>query len=113
MPNSGDVVRLDLGQPEGREAGFSHPAVVVTAQRILDAEPSVIHVVPFTSTDRGFHSEVLVAPDEHNGLEVVSAVQCQHIRAVSRQRIVSVLGNVGPVVLRQLRESVAVILDLP
>ena len=37
MPISGDVVDLDLGVPEGREAGFGHPAVVVTAQRILDA----------------------------------------------------------------------------
>ncbi len=31
MPTSGDVVDLDLGAPEGREAGFRHPAVVVTA----------------------------------------------------------------------------------
>jgi len=45
MLTSGEVVDLDLGMPEGREAGFGHPAVVVTAQRILDAEPSVIQVV--------------------------------------------------------------------
>ena len=56
MPTSGDVVDLDLGVPEGREAGFRHQAVVVTAQRILDANPSVIHVVPLTSTIRRFHS---------------------------------------------------------
>ena len=37
MLTSGDVVDLDLGTPVGREAGFRHPAVVVTAQRILDA----------------------------------------------------------------------------
>ena len=37
MPASGDVVDLELGTPEGREAGFSHKAVLVTAQRILDA----------------------------------------------------------------------------
>jgi len=36
MPTSGDVVDLDLGTPEGREAGDLHPAVVPTAQRILD-----------------------------------------------------------------------------
>jgi mRNA-degrading endonuclease toxin of MazEF toxin-antitoxin module len=37
MQISGDIVNLDLGRPEGREAGYLHPAVVVTAQRILDA----------------------------------------------------------------------------
>lgn len=60
MLSSGDVVELDLGLPSGREAGFRHPGVVVTAQRILDAAPSVVHVVPLTSTLRRFGSAVRV-----------------------------------------------------
>lgn len=113
MPTSGDVVDLDLGVPEGREAGFQHPAVLVTAQRILDSHPSVVHVVPLTTTIRRFHSEVVIEPDEGNGLVEVSAAQCQHIRAASRGRIVAIRGNVGVTVLAQLRETIAVILDLP
>ena len=61
MPTSADVVDLDLGMPEGREAGFLHPAILVTAQRILDVSPSVVHVVPLTSTIRRFHSEIVIA----------------------------------------------------
>lgn len=83
MLTSGDVVDLEFGTPEGREAGFRHPAVLVTAQRILDAQPSVVHVIPLTSTIRGFSSEITIEPDEANGLAVVSAAQCQHIRAIS------------------------------
>jgi mRNA interferase MazF len=113
MPSSGDVVDLDLGAPEGSEAGFRHPAVVVTAQRILDAGPSVIHVVPLTSTIRPFHSEVVIEPDAVNGLDARSAAQCQHVRAVSLHRITGVRGNVGVTVLTQLRETLAVVLDLP
>ena len=112
MPTSGDVVNLDLGMPEGREAGFVHPAVLVTAQRVLDANPSVVHVVPLTSTLRRSQAEVLVDPDRVNGLSDVSAAQCQHLRAVSRQRIADVRGNVGPAVLRQIRETVALLLDI-
>lgn len=62
MLSSGDVVDLDLGLPQGREAGFRHPAIVVSAQRILGAEPSVVYVVPLTSTLRGFHSEITIVP---------------------------------------------------
>ena len=113
MQSSGDIVRLDLGQPEGREAGYLHPAVVITAQRILDAEPTVIQVVPLTSTLRGFHSEVVIEPDPANGLEQPSAAQCQHVRAVSPARVVDVLSNVGPFALAQIRETIAVIIDLP
>ena len=113
MQNSGDVVHLDLGQPEGREAGYLHPAVVVTAQRILNAEPTVIQVVPLTSTLRGFHTEVVIEPDPSNGLGKSSAAQCQHVRAVSPTRVVRTRGNVGAVALSQIRETIAVIIDLP
>lgn len=113
MPTSGDVVDLDLGVPEGREAGFQHPAVLVTAQRILDAHPSVVQVVPLTTTLRQFHSEVVIEPDDANGLDDVSAAQCQHVRALSPGRIVGIRGNVGAAVLSQLRETIAMILDLP
>ncbi|MDJ0770479.1 MAG: type II toxin-antitoxin system PemK/MazF family toxin [Ilumatobacter sp.] len=112
MLQSGDIVDIDLGVPEGREAGFRHPAVVVTAQRILDAEPSVLQVVPVTTTLRGFHSEVEIEPDETNLLEAVSAAQCQHIRSVARQRILAGRGNVGVVALSQIRDVIATILDV-
>jgi mRNA interferase MazF len=113
MLSSGDVVELDLGIPVGREAGFGHPAVLVTAQRILDADPAVIQVVPLTRTIRPFRSEVRVDPDAANALDAPSAAQCQHVRAVSTGRVHAVRGNVGPVTLHQIREALALILDLP
>lgn len=113
MLTSGDVVDLNLGLPEGREAGFRHPAVVVMAQRILDAHPTVIQVVPLTTTIRRFGSEVTVEPDHSNGLRQVSAAQCQHVRAVSTGRVEQVRGNVGPTVVSQIRETIALILDIP
>lgn len=113
MLTSGDVVDLDLGPPAGREAGFRHPAIVVTAQRVLDAEPSVVQVVPLTSTLRGFSSEVEIDTDDANGLEQASAAQCQHIRAVAAGRIERTRGNVGPAVLGQVRELIGLILDVP
>lgn len=113
MLTSGDVLSLELGVPEGREAGFGHPAVVVTAQRILDAKPSVIHVVPLTSTLRPFQTDITIEPDIGNGLDRVSAAQCKHLRAVAPHRASDTRGNVGPTVLAQLRETIAVMLVLP
>lgn len=112
MLTSGDVVELDLGTPTGREAGFRHPAVVVTAQRILEAEPNVVHVVPLTLTTRAFDSEVVIVPDGTNGLSRTSAAQCQHLRSVSAGRVDTVYGNIGAVVLSQVRDTVGLILDI-
>ncbi|WP_420626764.1 type II toxin-antitoxin system PemK/MazF family toxin [Candidatus Poriferisodalis sp.] len=113
MLTSGDIVDLDLGLPEGREAGFRHPAVVVTAQRVLDNAPNVVHVVPLTSQLRGFASEVELEADPLNGLEVTSAAQCQHIRAVVAGRIRESRGNIGSAALLQIREVLGLILDVP
>lgn len=113
MLTSGDVVCVDLGTPIGREADFRHPAVVVTAQRLLDASPSVVHVVPLTSTRRGFGSKVDIDADQHNGLLRDSSAQCQHVRAVASGRLGVPLGNVGRSSLTQVREVLGLILDLP
>lgn len=112
MPTSGDVVEVDLGVPAGSEAGLRRPAVIVTADRILLHRPSVVQVVPVTSTVRGYATEVTVPADPANGLDVDSAAQCQHLRAVAAQRIDRTLGNVGPVTLAQVRDTIATLLDL-
>ncbi|HZJ48593.1 MAG TPA: type II toxin-antitoxin system PemK/MazF family toxin, partial [Acidimicrobiia bacterium] len=99
MLTSGDVLLLNLGLPAGHEAGLRRPAVLVTAQRVLNAGPDVIHVVPLTTTIRGLNAEVTVEADLHNDLSENSAAQCRHIRAVTADRIDATLGNVGPVAL--------------
>ena len=112
MLTSGDVVDLDLGAPAGREAGFRHPVVVVTAQEILDEAANVIQVVPLTTTLREFGSEVRVAAEVGTGLDVDSAAQCQHIRSVSVDRVETVRGNVGSVTLFEIRQVLSLILDI-
>jgi mRNA interferase MazF len=110
MLTPGDVVELDLGAPTGFEAGL-RPAVVVTAGQILRGGPNVVQVVPLTRTIRDSGSDIVIVPDEHNGLRAVSSAQCQHIRSVATARVAEQLGNVGPVVLRQVRDTVALIID--
>jgi mRNA interferase MazF len=111
--NSGDLAYVELGPPTERKAGYRHPTVIVTAQAILDASPTVVQVVPVTSTLRHYSTEIEIEPEPGNGLEVVSAAQCQHVRSVSPARLSEPAGNVGAVALAQIREMLAVIFDLP
>lgn len=113
MLTSGDVVAVDFGLPGGREAGYRHPAVLVTAQRLLDASPSVVQVVPLTSTVRGFASEVEIEAGSSNGLDHTFCAQCQHVRSIAAGRLGNARGNVGTASLIQIREVLGLILDLP
>ena len=112
MLTPGDVVELDLGMPAGSEAGLRRPAVVVTAARILRGGPNVVQVVPLTRTIRTSSTEVVVDPDDGNRLNAPSSARCQHVRSVATTRIHERTGNVGPVVLGEIRETLALLLDL-
>lgn len=111
MLTPGDVVELELGNPAGSEAGFHRPAVVITARQILIGEPNVIHVVPLTRTRRNSRAEVQIEPDSLNGLSAISSAQCQHVRSVSVERVRDRTGNVGSLALRQIRDTVMIIID--
>ena len=113
MLSSGDVVELDLGLPVDSEAGFTHPAVVVTAQRILDGDPTVIQVVPLTPTMRPFRSEVPIEPDRAKRARSSFCCAVSTCPSGFDRQGERVHGNTGPVVLRQVRAVLALILDLP
>lgn len=112
MLNSGDIVEVDLGTPVGSEAGLRRPAIVVTAVGVLRGEPNVVQIVPLTRTIRSSGAEVYLEPDDQNQLSAPSAAQCQHIRAVSDTRLVAITGNVGPVLIAEIREVLGLLLDL-
>ncbi len=112
MLTPGDVVVLDLGMPAGSEAGLRRPAIVVTAGRVLRGELNVVQVVPLTRTIRESSAEVIIDPDEGNQLMTPSSAQCQYVRSVATARIRERTGSVGPVVLGEVRETLALLTDL-
>lgn len=113
MLTPGDVVDLDLGLPNGSEAGLRRLAVVVTAARILRGGPNVVQVVPLTRTLSESGAEVVIDADEVNGLAAQSSAQCQHVRSVATTRIHERRGNIGPALLSEVRETLALLFDLP
>lgn len=74
--------------------------------------PNVVQVVPLTRTIHASGTEVVVDPDDGNRLDAPSSPQCQHVRSVATTRIHERTGNVGPVVLGEIRETLALLLDL-
>lgn len=68
--------------------------------------------MPLTRTQRDSSTEVSIDPDEDNRLVARSSAQCQHVRSVATTRIHDRTGNVGPVALNEVRETLALLLDL-
>jgi mRNA interferase MazF len=107
----GDIVAVDFGVPAGSEPGFVRPAIVVTAELVLEGHPRTIHVVPVTSnTRRSLPTEI---PIEAAGLDRPSAAQCHLCTVISIERIIDHdQGNIGAAVLEQIRSTLADLLDI-
>lgn len=102
---AGEVLQVDFGTPARGEPGFVRPAVVVTSDDVLDFRQAAVVVVPCTTTRRGWLTEV--------ELEGFGVVQAHLPTSISVDRIVtSTETNVGPVVLRQIRELIAELLEI-
>lgn len=72
----------------------------------------MVQVVPLTRAIRNSGTEVVIEADGANGLGVRSSAQCQHVRSVATTRVSAHTGNVGPAILAELRETLAILLDL-
>jgi len=109
---AGDVVEVDFGLPAGSEPGFVRPAIVVTADLILQARPRTVHVVPITSnTSRSLPTEIAVSAA---GLDQPSAAQCHLCTVVSTERLMDDdRGNVGAAALAEVRSILGDLLDIP
>jgi mRNA interferase MazF len=108
----GDIVQVDFGVPQGSEAGFVRPGVIVSADGWLARKPSTVFVVPITSTDRGFPSHVPIEPDDINGLSRNSQAQVEHLRSVATSRVLGSSGTVGTMALLQIRDIATLLLDI-
>lgn len=102
---AGDVIRCDFGVPARGEPGFVRPAIVVTADEVLEFRQHAIAVVPCTTTRRGWLTEVEVGD--------LGVAQAHLPTTISIDRVVESVGtNVGAVVLQQIRELIADLLGL-
>jgi mRNA interferase MazF len=106
---AGDVAEVDFGVPRGSEAGLVRPAVLVTSSVILRQNPRTFQVVPLTTNvERNLPFELRL-----DSWQPPSAAQCHLLTTLDRATLTGqLLGQVGAVDLRRIRELLRDILDL-
>ena len=95
LMRAGDVACCDFGTPARGEPGFVRTAIVVTSDDVLAFLQPGIVVVPCTTTERGWLSEVDIT-----GFGVAQA----HLpTTIGVNRVIETTRtNIGPVALRQI-----------
>ena len=106
----GTLWLVDVGEPVGREQGWTRPALVVSSDQ-WNRHASTVTVLPLTRTQHELPTRIQIEPDDVNGLTETSHARCEDIRSISERRLVQVIGRVDVVVLAAVSRTIRLFLD--
>jgi mRNA interferase MazF len=110
-PSRGEVWDLNLDPTIGHEQAGSRPALILSVDIFNEGPADLVVVIPLTRTDRKVRWHVPVRPPE-GGMMAESFIQCENVRAVSKQRIKRLRGRVSESTLQQVEDRVRILLGL-
>lgn len=83
----------DLNPVRGSEQQGFRPVVIISGNMLNHYLPVVI-VCPLTSKIKNYKGNIILEPDEENGLTEPSEIMIFHIRSISKERLVRKIGEI-------------------
>ncbi len=90
----GEIWELYLDPVAGREQGGRRPAVIISGD-LLNKYLEIVIVCPLTTSIKNYKGNLILEPDEVNGLSRKSEVLTFHVRSVSKDRLKNRLGEIS------------------
>ncbi len=107
----GEIWLADLNPVRGHEQAGRRPVLVVSVDPFNRSKADLVVVVPLTSTLRGIPLHVTVEPPE-GGIKNPSALLCDAVRSISKDRLVIRWGNVSSKTMAEVEDRLRVLLGL-
>jgi mRNA interferase MazF len=89
----GEIWELYLNPTKGSEQSGRRPAVIISGN-LLNTYLQVVIVCPLTTSIKNYKGNLIIEPNETNGLEKKSEVLTFHVRSVSKTRLDKKLGKI-------------------
>ncbi|WP_397446071.1 type II toxin-antitoxin system PemK/MazF family toxin [Polaribacter sp. R77954] len=89
----GEIWELYLNPTKGSEQSGRRPAVILSGN-LLNTYLQVVIVCPLTTSIKNYKGNLIIKPNEINGLEQVSEVLTFHVRSVSKTRLDKKIGKI-------------------
>jgi len=89
----GEIWEMYFDPIKGSEQGGRRPAVIISGN-LLNSYLNMVIACPLTTSIKNYKGNLILEPDEMNGLEQTSEVLTFHIRSVSKNRLKSKVGQI-------------------
>lgn len=106
-----EIWLADLNPVRGHEQAGRRPVLVVSVDAFNQSRADIVVVIPITSTLRPIPFHVVVQPPE-GGLTNPSALLCEAVRSISKDRLVTRWGTVSPATMSQVEDRLRILLHL-
>lgn len=111
VPQRGEVWFADMNPVRGHEQAGRRPVLVVSHNRFNASAADLVVVLPITSRNRGIPLHVPISPPE-GGLRVASVIQCDHIRSISKERLIKRFGAISERAMQEVESLLLRLMDL-
>jgi mRNA interferase MazF len=91
--SQGEIWNANLNPSKGSEQSGFRPVVILSGN-LLNQHLNIVIVAPLTSRIKRYKGNPILSPTKLNGLKSESEVLVFHIRSVSKDRLVSKIGDV-------------------
>ena len=110
-PRRGEIWLVDLDPTRDHEQAGRRPALILSVDDFNLGPADLVIVVPLTSRLRGIPSHIRIDPPE-GGLSRPSAVLCEAVRSISRNRLVRQWGRVSSTSIARVEDCIRILTGL-
>ena len=110
-PRRGEIWLADLRPTRGREQSGRRPILILSVDRFNSGPADLIVALPLTSTIRDIPLHVKIEKGD-GGVKNESAILCEAIRSISKERLLSRWGTLSNDRMAQVEDHLRVLLDL-
>jgi mRNA interferase MazF len=111
LPRRGGVYLIEFDPAVGHEIRKTRPAVVISNDHLNELAATIL-VMPITAGQFDYYHWISLSPPE-GGLEKLSSIVTEQIRAVDKGRVKRRLGSVSATTMGHIEEAIRDHCDLP
>lgn len=104
-----EIWYTDLNPVKGSKQKGYRPVVIISGN-VLNRYMNIVIVCPLTSKIKGYKGNIILDPDDKNGLSEKSEILTFHIRSISKDRLVKKIGEITNKQLIELKSGLSDIL---
>jgi mRNA interferase MazF len=97
----GELWYADLTQVKGSEQSSFRPVLIVSGN-LLNLHAPVVICCPLTTKIKNYKGNVVLEPNDQNGLKNKSEILSFHVRSIAKERLVEKIGNTTPQTVKKI-----------